>query len=60
MAKKINIGIIGAEEMRNNERKISREMELEKNDGSWVSKHKIHKSDKTYTRHEKHKGSKGF
>jgi len=35
------------------ERKINREIELDKN-GSWTAVHKIHPSDKTYNR-KKHK-----
>lgn len=35
-------------------RKASREIELEFNDG-WTAKHKVHKSEKNYTRKTKHK-----
>lgn len=39
--------------MRSNDRKISREIELEINGGKWVTKHRIHKSAKTYSRKNK-------
>ncbi len=38
-------------------RKDSREMELELYGNRWIVKHKIHKSDKTYSRKNKHKGN---
>ena len=56
MSKKINIGTITSKELMKTDRKISRELELEANDGKWVSKHSIHKSKKAYSRHPKHKG----
>ena len=37
-----------------NQKKINREIELEKN-GHWTAVHKVHKSDKTYSRKVKHK-----
>lgn len=37
-----------------NHKKISREIELLEN-GGWTAKNKIHKSDKTYSRKNKHK-----
>ena len=52
MAKKYTIT---KEQQRLNERKINREIELDKN-GSWTTVHKIHPSDKTYNRNKKHKG----
>ena len=64
MARKKNIvqkvGTITKEQIRTNERKISREIELEAGDGGFKSMHKVHKSDKTYTRHDKHKGNTGY
>lgn len=53
--KKLNIGKITKEQILTSERRISREIELE-NQSGWVSKHKVHKSKKTYTR----KGNKNW
>ena len=51
--KKLNIGKITQKQILTSERKISREIELE-NQAGWVSKHKVHKSKKTYTRKPKY------
>jgi hypothetical protein len=48
MAKKKKYTIT-KEQQRLNERKINREIELEKN-GSWTQVHKVHPSKKTYNR----------
>jgi len=52
--KRINIGKITQKQILTSERKISREIELE-NQSGWISKHKVHKSKKTYTRKPKYK-----
>jgi len=49
----MKIGKITKEQLRKVDRKISREIELEGLTG-WVSKHKVHKSKKNYTRKIKH------
>jgi len=51
---KRNIRKITKAQIIKNNKKISREIELEKN-GGWTAKNKIHKSDKTYSRKNKHK-----
>lgn len=51
---KIHIGKFTKEDSMKVSRKVSREMELENSTG-WVCKHKVHKSDKDYTRKTKHK-----
>ena len=51
---KIIIGKYTKEQQYKEMKKISREIELEGSDG-WTAKHKIHASDKTYNRKEKHK-----
>jgi hypothetical protein len=51
---KIIIGRITTEDYIKSNRKASREIELEIM-GGWVSKHKVHKSVKNYTRKEKHR-----
>jgi hypothetical protein len=53
---KINIGAWSKEDELKVARKVSREVELENATG-WISKHKVHKSDKTYTRKSKHRVS---
>jgi hypothetical protein len=50
----INLGKFTTEDYIKSNRKASREIELEIM-GGWVSKHKVHKSMKTYTRNPKHK-----
>jgi len=52
--KQIFIGKFTKEDSIKLDRKISREIGLENSNG-WVSVHKVHKSDKTYTRKLKHK-----
>lgn len=54
MGSKVIIGKITSEDYRKSNRKASRELELENSTG-WVCKHKVHKSNKTYTRKVKHK-----
>ncbi len=49
----MKIGKITKEQLRKIDRKILREVELENSTG-WVSKHKVHKSKKNYTRKRKH------
>jgi hypothetical protein len=59
--KVVNIGTITKEQIRTNERKISREMEIEADPHKgFKSMHKVHQSDKTYKRHSKHKGQAGY
>ena len=50
----MKIGTITKEHIRKNDRKISRELELE-NQSGWVGTHKVHKSQKNYYRKKKHK-----
>ena len=50
----MKIGTFTREQFIKNERKISREIEME-NQSGWVSKHKVHKSKKNYSRKKKHK-----
>jgi len=50
----MKIGKVTLAQIIKNHKKISREIELEQQDG-WVAKNKVHKSDKTYTRKNKHK-----
>lgn len=45
---------ITKEQQRLNDRRISREIELEKN-GKWISVHKVHPSKKTYNRNQQPK-----
>jgi len=52
--KRLNIGKITQKQILTSERKISREIELE-NQSGWISRHKVHKSKKTYTRKPKYK-----
>ena len=64
MARKKNkiskVGTITKEQIRTSNRKISREIEMEADPrGGFRSTHKVHKSDKTYSRHDKHKGNTG-
>jgi hypothetical protein len=54
MAKTLHIGKLTTEQIITIERSIRRDMDLEENVG-FVSKHKVHKSKKTYTRKDKHK-----
>ena len=51
---KIHIGKITKEQILTQNKKISREIELENSTG-WVSIHKVHKSKKTYTRKPNYK-----
>ena len=51
---KINIGKWTLEDELKVSRKVNRELELQNSTG-WVSKHKVHKSAKNYTRKSKHK-----
>lgn len=51
---KIHIGTYTIEDSLKANRKASRELELENSTG-WISKHKVHKSAKNYTRKTKHK-----
>lgn len=55
MSNKISTIKITSKKLMKTERKISRELELEANDGKWISKHSIHKSKKDYNRHSKHR-----
>ena len=50
----MKIGTFTQEQRLKNERRISREIELE-NQSGWTSKHKVHKSNKNYSRKNKHK-----
>jgi hypothetical protein len=50
----IKIGKITKEEILILYKKTSREIELENSTG-WVSKHKVHKSQKDYSRKSKHR-----
>ena len=50
----MKIGKITKEQQYNEMRKQSREAELEKN-GGWTAKDKVHKSEKAYSRKDKHK-----
>ncbi len=50
---------ITKEQARKSNRRINREIEMEKN-GSWTTNHKVHKSDKTYSRKDKHKKSHDY
>jgi hypothetical protein len=52
----INLGKFTKEDSMKASKKASREIELENSTG-WVSKHKVHKSIKDYTRKPKHKNS---
>jgi len=54
MGKKVTIGKVTIEQQINAIKKDNREAELEEN-GGWSAVHKIHKSDKTYSRKNKHK-----
>ena len=51
---KQNIGRVTKEQIMTNNRKISREMEYENQDG-WKANEKVHKSQKNYSRKSKHK-----
>ena len=57
--KKYNIGKISIEQLRNADKKASREMELENSTG-WVAVKKVHKSEKDYSRNKKHKGQEAY
>jgi len=50
----MKVGKITKEQQYKEMRKTSREVELELN-GGWTAKHKVHKSEKTYSRKDKHK-----
>lgn len=50
----MKIGTITKEQIRKNDRKISRELDLVDSNG-WVGTHKVHKSKKNYSRKKKHK-----
>lgn len=50
----MKIGTYTKEQQRINNRKISREIELENKTG-WTAIHKTHKSKKNYSRKKKHK-----
>jgi len=52
---KIYLGKFTKLDSLNASKKASREMELQNSTGGWVSKHKVHKSEKDYTRKLKHK-----
>ena len=54
MSKQIKIGTISKEELRKIDRKISREIDIEENLN--VSYNRVHKSQKSYTRKDKHRG----
>jgi hypothetical protein len=54
--KVIKIGKITQEQILTQNKKISREIELENSIG-WTATHKVHTSKKTYTRKPKHKKS---
>lgn len=45
---------ITKQQLLKNQKRINREIELEQN-GHWTATHKVHKSDKTYSRKKKHK-----
>lgn len=51
---KIHIGKFTIQDAIKAERKASREISLQNSTG-WVSTHKVHKSEKNYTRKTKHK-----
>jgi len=51
---KKKIGTVTVEQQMKAIKKGNREAELEQSPG-WVAKHKVHASDKTYTRKKKHK-----
>ena len=51
---KIHIGTFTRLDSLKASKKAAREMELQNSTG-WVSKHKVHKSAKNYTRKSKHK-----
>jgi hypothetical protein len=53
---KIHIGKFTIQDALTASRRASREMELEQSAG-WIATHKVHKSDKQYTRKDKHKKS---
>lgn len=53
---KIHLGTFTKLDSLKASKKASREMELQNSTG-WVSKHKVHKSIKDYTRKPKHKDS---
>jgi len=56
----VKIGTLEKKQVMSNERKISREIEIEADPHKgFKSTHSVHKSDKTYDRHSKHKG-KGY
>ena len=55
----MKIGTITKEQIRKNDKKISRELELENQTG-WTATHKVHKSKKNYTRKNKHKNKFGY
>ena len=50
------IGVITVEQQLTAIKKANREAELEQSPG-WVAKTKVHKSDKTYNRKNKHKSN---
>ena len=50
----VKIGKLGKDDILTIYKKASREMELENSTG-WISKHKVHKSIKDYSRKTKHK-----
>lgn len=57
--KKINIGKFTKEQARKADRKGSRDAEIEADPSKgFKSTHDVHKSDKTYSRKDKHKGNK--
>jgi len=52
----IHLGTFTKEDSLKASRKASREIELQNSTG-WISKHKVHKSVKNYTRKSKHKNA---
>ena len=54
MKKKTKIGVITIEQQIKAIKKANREAELEQSPG-WTATNKVHKSDKTYSRKNKHK-----
>jgi hypothetical protein len=51
-----NIGKITVNQQLNMHRAARREDEVFDNGNGWKAKHKVHKSDKTYSRTPKHRG----
>ena len=54
MGKQIKIGKISKEQLLKQDRKINREIEIDLNLN--INHHRVHKSQKSYTRKDKHRG----